>query len=38
MIYVKETQTVLSLFLYGVRECYNLIDLHVALQLSQHHF
>ena len=25
-------------FLYGVRECSDFIDLHVAVQLSQHHF
>ena len=24
------------IFVYGVRECSNLIDLHVAVQLSQH--
>jgi len=25
------------IFVYGVRECYNFIDLHAAVQLSQHH-
>ena len=25
------------IFLYGVRECSNFIDLHAAVQLSQHH-
>ena len=25
------------IFVYGVRECSNFIDLHVAVQLSQHH-
>ena len=25
------------IFVYGVRVCSNFIDLHVALQLSQHH-
>ena len=24
------------IFVYGVRECSNFIDLHVAVQLSQH--
>ena len=24
------------IFVYGVRECSNVIDLHVAVQLSQH--
>ena len=26
------------IFVYGMRECSNFIDLHVAVQLSQHHF
>ena len=25
------------IFIYGVRECFNFIVLHVALQLSQHY-
>ena len=25
------------IFAYGVRECSNVINLHVAVQLSQHH-
>ena len=25
-------------FVYGRRECSNFIDLHVAVQLPQHHF
>ena len=25
------------IFVYGVRECSNFIDLHAAVQLSQHH-
>ena len=25
------------IFMYGVRECSNFVDLHAAVQLSQHH-
>ena len=25
------------IFIYGIRECFNFADLHVVVQLSQHH-
>ena len=33
----KSLSHVEFIFVYGVRECSNFIDLHVTVQFSQHH-
>ena len=37
VLYFKSLSHFEFIFVYGVRVCSNFIDLHVAVQLSQHH-
>ena len=37
MSFFKSLSHFQFIFVYGMRECSNFIDLHVAVQLSQHH-